>query len=625
MDIFFGSSAPIPSTQNACLHNILTSISAEHVRNKNSLSAHFSAWNSPRGDLLTYSDANYEIIFDGYLHPFSQSHSQTWLLGLANRIIDHNEVLRGTESGVFNIAMRIKETGDIYLANDPGGLFPLYYGVSGKNFYFFSHLYLAAQILSLQPDYLGILTKILLGYTLGSRTVFSSFQRINPGEIVSFRMENGEVTTRSSEAYFTQYHEYDREQDDLVWDTLRQPFSHLANQYKTFGVMLSEGFDSRLVAGLAQDAGLQLYTFTHGTRATRGTQITSQLAEALHAHHQFDGLENGLPADPVDLQKQLLLCDNFTVPYWIDGSRYFQQANVDVISAGTALDSSLGGHAFYKPANDRFSAVTQRYMEIVKQDLGLLGDEYIERLSEDLLSGFRRALSPDKAKAAVNGRFKPDVALGFANNLAQVGEELEGEIERVRSTGSKLSSQLLQRFFFENRARKYSFGQELTIRIYNRVVVPSYEPVVMRLLGSINPRHKLHHQVYLRLFRRRLPNLAGIDNGGFGLPISYPRLILETSRFIAKYSETRFIARFLQSKGTIPINQIRSVAFTEVTARQGKALGFFDEFFAQHADILNSAELRAWTDRIRTYRARSYDLGNFYQCVELCQILKGSF
>lgn len=625
MDIYFGSSTSLNLDQILNLDHSVSRLSAGYQKNLNQNTDYFSVWKNGCGESRFFADDKYEVLFDGYLYPYTLETDNKWLSTLADRIIKTQKVLHSDESGIFNIAIRIKETGTIYLANDPGGLLPLYYTKDERQFYFFSHLYLTAQALQSQPDYLGILTKLLLGYTLGSRTVFSSFHRLNAGEILIFHQESGQIVFHYPEVYFNHYEDYQDDLDERVWQVLNQPFQNLAKQYQSFGVMLSEGFDSRLVAGLAKNAGFELFTFTHGTRATRGAQITFRLAKLLSSQHQFDDLESGLPADAVTLRKQLLLCDNFSVPYWINGSEYFPKTGVDVVSAGTALDSSLGGHVFYKPSGSIFDAVAQRYTEILGQDIGLLRPAYIERLSEKLLNVFRQSLDMERALSVIQSRFHPDTVSLFEAAIFSIKDELENEVERIKSTGSSLPSQVLQRLFFENRARKYSFGQERTIHINNRIVVPSYEPIVMRLLSSIHPRYKLHHKLYLRLFKKYLPDLSAIENGGYRLSLRYPRLILETSRFVAKYQEKHLISRFLLSHGKSSIQEIRGVAFTELIARRGQTLEFFEQFFQQNADVLNSSSLRAWVARIREFRSRSYDLGNFYQTLEVFQALKGNF
>lgn len=615
MDIFLGSSRKLAFHLLEKSDEVIQTLDDSYKCDNSELIALWQKTGDP-GETITCRINDYQVIFDGYINNINGS-TEAFLPFLVDRISQNKEVLKHEETGIFNIAIIDTLTHSVFLASDPGALLPLYYTLQNDTFFFFSHSYIFSEVLNLPPDPLGILTKLIIGYTFGSRTLFSSLHRINPGEIVEFQQAENRFKIHSGEKYYTEYVEHGKDLEKIVWDCLQKPFRSYPNDAKKIGIMLSEGFDSRLVAGLAKSANLEISAFTHGTPGTKGTNITFAVAQNLSAKYCFDPLNSGLPSNEIDIKKQLYLSDNLSIPYWINGSRYFSRSDVDFVAVGTALDSTLGGHTFFRPKNPRMKAVSQRYSEIILQNTSLLSEEYVENLSSELLENYRNACASPKNIKVLKSTFNSSYLDQFNPLVGKILPEFDQELDRLKNTGSLSSSQVLQRFFLEHRARKFSFGQELTLRINNKLVVPSYEPLTMRVLSSIHPKYKLQHNLYLSLLRKHLPALFNIPNGGYGLPVQYPRLLLETSRFLQKYSEMKLTRRYIESKGNVNIDQLRAVTFIESTYRNGAAIDYFMDFFQNNANIFNSSAIVSELRKIINYESKSYALMDCFSYMEI--------
>jgi len=614
MDIYLGSNHSIEEHIFSRSNAIIRSLN-NHYKDQNYGKIIIWKDNNDSGQSILFENENFLIVFDGYLNNIVGSKPHQ-LSMIANRVVNNYPLLQDDETGIFNISIFDLKSNKIFLACDPSALLPLYYFFDDENFFFFSHEYIFSIVLSLKPDPVGILSKLKFGYTFGSRTLYSSLSRINPGEIIEFQNSEKRIRTHNNETYYTDYKEFGDDLNQIAWDCLNIPIKSLPGETKNIGLMLSEGFDSRLVAGLINQAGLGISAYTHGTPGTIGTRITFDVANYLSAEFFFNPLNSGLPSEEQEIKNQLYFADNLSIPYWIFASDYFYGKGVDLVTTGYALDSTLGGHQFYRPTRPRKKAIIQRYSEIILQDTGLLSDAYIEDLSVELLVNFR-ANCHSGYSGLISRSLNEEILASLSPFADSIVDDFDQEITRLIKTGSSLSSQVLQRFFMENRARKYSFGQELTLRINNKLVIPSYEPITLRVLSTIHPKHKIQHKLYLSIARKKLSELFKISNGGYGLPIQFPRVVLESARFLHKLYEERFNKLYLKKNGKLAVNYIRPVNYIETTYRKGDAIKYMIDWASNNREIFNKQEIRKNLENIRDFYCKSFVLMDYYRLYEL--------
>lgn len=616
MDVFGGGTGQRAHRLRTRVGGVLTGVGLAH-RDLGVGSDLLTVWGDGTGETVHVETDDVEVLFDGYLHRHGGASLAAVLPELARRVITARPVLEGQESGLFNLVVQDKRTGDIHLTSDPSSLLPLLFSCTDDGFVFSSHLYLAARALDAPADPMGVACRVALGHTLGSRTVFRDIERLNPGELVTYRAATRRLERSYPEVYFAEQIEPGPDLTDRIWDALVDAARPVVEAAPTVGVMLSEGFDSRLVAGVLRHLGAHLHTFTHATEATMGTRMVRRVGERLGSRHTFDFLDDGFPADLDELRAQMLLADNLHVPYWGAGSKHFLHAGVDAVTTGYALDTTLGAHAFSSSRGSSRSRALQRYREIVLQDLGRVGDDQLESVAEDLLA---QSIPTDPAwlLERVERFLAEDHAAEVAPYVEGIPDEVAAEHRRVAQSGSERPSQALQRYFLENRGRKYSFGQELTLRANRPLVAPCYEPAFMRLMSSVPPRLRMHHRAYLRLLRDHLPDLARIPSGAHALPPTYPRLVLETSRFAWKAYENRILDQFLASKGDRSVNHLRMVLFTEQTARQSPRLPL-ENVLARESVAINREKMQATVDKVRSYDIRVF-LPPTYLGLELTEI-----
>jgi len=582
----------------------------------------YTVWHHETGESIFFNNAFFDIWFDGYVHSIGAQTIADYLELLAERMVQKNVALHGEESGIFNISIIDKKTKKLYLANDPGGLFPLYYTVQDKTFYASTHLYLLAKALNAKPDYVQVIAKEVFGYAVGPFTYFNGIKRLLPGELVIFDPHNGTTQSKLTETFFQGYRKPGKDILERVYHALEKPIKSIVEQDPTVGVMLSEGFDSRLLASLFKRAGAEVSSYTHGTTGTKGMREAERVAAKLGLNHHYE--DAIFPSNQDQIKSLLLLSDNLHVPFWHGGSAYFRKTVANIVTAGTALDSTLGGHIFYKSSRNRAKAIFQRYQEIVRQNLGIISDQYIEKLSQELIDNF---LDIDIKRLArrINERFVPDIAEILLSQFDLFIDCLESEFQRLADTGSTLPSLQLQRFFLDHRARRFSYGQELMLRINNRVVVPSYERIFLQEVTTIPIAYKLNHGLYLRLLRKYFPISASIPTGNYLLPANFPRFFLESSRFLGKVIDLNLIKKYLDNKGQTKYNGFRGALFQDYNGHDEKVFNYFYSLFKRNGSVINKIFYENFLARIDSYQSRTYQFDYFYRAIEFCQIFQHTF
>lgn len=602
MDIYVGGTGALAERAREAVADQVRRIVPDHL-DLGLASSSFRAWGDGTGEVRHVVADDVEVLFDGYLHRHGQPDLDAAVLRLARRVVDGADPLDGSASGVFNVVVREVASGRTHVANDPSGLFPVHVVHRGAELVVGSHLYLTGKAVGAGPDPLGIAAKIVLSFPLGTTTLFDGVIRPAPGEVLVHDPATGRLTSRMTETYFGGWEAPSGDAADAVWERLLDACRPVAESGATAGLMLSEGFDSRLIGGVLHHLGVPLRTFTHGTTGTLGTKIAAQVADRLDAEHRFHPLDAGFPDDTDALRRQLTLADNLHVPYWIHGAEHLAAGGARPLTTGYALDTTLGGHAYNLTASPAATA-RATFSTLARQATGRLTDADLESVA-----GRRVAQLLKVDLAAAEGRVRRFLDGDAAEQVAKAVPELPGaihaELTRLRTTGSPSWSVALQRYFLENRVRRFSFGQELTLRSQAPVIVPSFEPALMRTLGRVPPRLRVQHQLYLQVVRRHLRPLARVRSGAHALPPVLPRGVLEGTRLGWKVYENRLVRDLMAEPGSRSLRAHRGVLYTEHNARQSPRFAIED--LIERSDIpVNRASMRRSVDKIRRHEIRVF-------------------
>lgn len=626
MNIIFGSDKILSVDLKSKLIQKVNDICGEYDYKAIAETENFIILSKGNGETHLVSNDQFTILFDGYVYGFEENNFETFLKNLANRITRESVVLKGNETGIFNIVITDKKENKIYVGNDSSGLIPFYYTIKNDVFYYCSHLHFMGKILNLNIDETSTLQRLIFNNAhLGTRTFYKGLNRICPGEIVIRDISKNDLNVISTQEYYINSKEKKNNTEDEIWNSINTEIKYITDKNRKIGMMLSEGFDSRFIGGIFQINGAELYTFTHGTiqndKKSVGIKITEDVAQSLNSSHYFHSMENGFPSDFKKIKSQLFLADNLNIAYFYYGAEYFENLGVDCVTTGYGLDSTLGGFFFFKDKYSRFEAVTQRYKEILLQDLNLVSNEYVEKLSNYLIHKIIE-VDEKKLRKKISNLFNKDFALHLCDHIGEFKQSISEEFERVEDTGSKLNWQKLQRFSLENITRRCFFGQDLTLRINNKVVVPSYGRLFMKEVSALHPKHRMLHKAYIKIFRKNLKQLAKIKNAGYNLPITRNRLLLESSRFISKYNEIKLMKEVSASKGKASFEKLRAAFNPEAFARKGNLIKNFYDVISDNGDIINKEFMERYLKNIENYKSNASYMNPFFDIIEYETIMK---
>lgn len=266
------------------------------------------------GESLALENDNYEIVFDGYIPGIKKPELSEKLYRFSDYLVNGKAVDYNEYSGLFNICIRDKRDGKVYLKSDPFAVLPLYYCLKDGNFYYSSHGHILGSLVNAEPDFGGIMQKFVLGYTLGEKYYYKNIYRLNPGETIIYDQVKGKIISSYNYVYYSEYN-YNKNKEEEIFSSLLSSFEKIRQHYSELGLMLSEGFDSRFLGGIARIKDFKIHSYTHGTPGAGGQYIVDQLSKALHSDHHFQSMINGYNHSDHDLREQVYLADNLNYPF----------------------------------------------------------------------------------------------------------------------------------------------------------------------------------------------------------------------------------------------------------------------------------------------------------------------
>lgn len=255
-------------------------------------------------------------------------------------------------NGMFALAMYDQQTRRVLLARDRAGEKPLFYRCAGGGIAFGSELKALLQ----DPDAPRELDRdalehyLAFGYVPGELCILAGFQKLRPGEALSFSVETG---ARRTWRYWSLPQPGDPNEDDhallerlegLLDDSVRLRL--IADV--PVGIMLSGGVDSSVITALAaRSTSAPVKTFTI-TFPGHGTFDESAHARLVASHCGTEHVE--LPAEPatVDLLPTLIrqfdepIADSSMVPTYLVSRLIRREATVAL--GGDGGDEVFGGY-----------------------------------------------------------------------------------------------------------------------------------------------------------------------------------------------------------------------------------------------------------------------------------------
>ncbi len=184
-------------------------------------------------------------------------------------------------NGIFQLALWDAQQEELLLANDRGGLRPIYYAQQNLKLAFAPEVkaLLALPWISRQINYQSVLGFLRHGVCIGQETFFKDVRVLPPGSCAVFRQGRLEIE---------RYWRMDFQQSGALSEKqLQQRFLAVWTEVmhdqtaddKQLGLLLSGGVDSRLILSALSAQKKKTITFTIGQPGCKDSEIAQRLAE----------------------------------------------------------------------------------------------------------------------------------------------------------------------------------------------------------------------------------------------------------------------------------------------------------------------------------------------------------
>ncbi|MDP4299854.1 asparagine synthase (glutamine-hydrolyzing) [Leptothrix discophora] len=271
--------------------------------------------------------------------------------------------------GMFGIALWDVKEKKLHLARDRIGEKPLYYGFANNRFVFTSELKAVKRIRGFSPSLnkSAISKYFRLNYIPAPETVYTEFQKVQPGQILTFDHDSLEQRCEPSKTAYWSLSSaakngrdnpftgtYDDSVDQLEY-LLSRAVSGQSYADVPVGAFLSGGVDSSLVAAMMRKSGnSEILTFSIGMPDARydESHYAKQVATHLGTrHHSYDISEQ----DALDLIPTIAktwdepFADSSQIPTFLVSKLTRQK--VKVALSGDGGDEFFWGYSHYGKLN----------------------------------------------------------------------------------------------------------------------------------------------------------------------------------------------------------------------------------------------------------------------------------
>lgn len=438
-----------------------------------------------------------------------------------------------------NVAVAEPDTGELHLATEPSGLFPLYYFRWNGGLAFASHLRPLARALAeldeVEIDPVGLTIFLHGAFYVGERTLFQDIHRVLPGQSLAFRIQDGSIAiretsrlwaTRDSKPFVPSS---DVEVADRAWKNLTLAARRTAEGTSRAGIFLSAGWDSRtLLAATFETEVPGLSAYSHGDLSSREIRLATQIRELAG----LEGRTLPLREDLFDLDFLSSLFGRsewLLFPYW---ARSAHAANADGCTVAMAgiYGEVLGGH--YGPGARsggvrRVGDVLARLLPLGPLQRGLLPPPSREDLVAEL-SGTLKA----RPWCLDDQLWRSHPGLEDA-----IREAVGGEFRRLANRGITGGASLAEAFTTEHRGAQYIGAQLRSARSALDVAAPFAHQEPLNFAATLPIGRKIHNRINRRILRRHAPDLLGPPLSATLVPASAPIIVQEASRFVRKSGE----------------------------------------------------------------------------------------
>lgn len=497
--------------------------------------------------------------------------------------LEKNHQLNMTENdgGLFNLITYSGKNRILTLCNDYSGIFPLYYSFASSGVYFSSHLSSLAKALNKSVDPISLIQHTAFHYTIGNRSLFQDIFRLNPGETMIYEMDRGKASFFQPQGYYANVTPYknDMEAVDALFLDYMTGVSELTTPKKLRGLMLSGGFDSRLVAFGFHEKENPLVTVTLGDPGNYESGLAAKVASLIDAqlflHTPIDDCQLSLSR----IEEMFRIHENVNFPYMDSSAKILKDKGAETLSTGYGGETFLGGQAFSVLGQDWSNKERLKNALLRSMGFDIHFRDFINATNLDNFIG----LVVSYHKKNLNSK-KKIFNQDYQNNyfdfaVDNLESDVRKEISRYEVSSSGTVQQLCERFWLEHHVLKHFGKQEQILSNYLPLVLPILHHSFLVRCSNLSPDRKVDHGIYLKLVKKYFSEFKKIPTSNIPLPLSLPTPLLWASRAVRSIYDKHQVNRHFQSAG---VNKSTRLGWTnfETWFRQGEFLNSAIDYIA---------------------------------------------
>jgi asparagine synthase (glutamine-hydrolysing) len=505
---------------------------------------------------MANEDGSVTIVFNGEIYNFKElknelRKSHDFRGSSDTEIILHLYEEIGPEvflklSGMFAIAIYDRKIGKLFLARDPMGKKPLYWGHFSGTLIFGSELkaILCHSQAKKEMDLRSLNKYLIYEYIPTPHSIFKNIHKLEPGHYLEYDGQNVKknkfwdiefkVESRKSkvESQETAINELDKRLNDAVKSRLVSDVP--------LGIFLSGGIDSSTIAYYAQkNCGQKIKTFSIGFKEASfdESRYARQVADFLGTDHYEKILDSKDALDLIPKIADMLdepMADPSILPTYLLSS--FTRENVTVALGGDGGDELFCGY-------DTF--VAEKFANYYEKIPLAIRKNFIEKLAHTLPTSFNNISFDFKLKKFTSGfsgekRYRHQRWLGsfdkdqrIALFRPEIREQLqkENEFEEIDDYLVNVNNEIFYNQLIYLYLRTYLMDDILVkvdrASMYNSLEVraPFLDKDVVNYINSLPVDLKIKglksKYILKRLMKGKLPdNIIERKKKGFGLPIA---------------------------------------------------------------------------------------------------------
>ena len=484
--------------------------------------------------------------------PLDEKQAIESMIKASHKLIKTNRItLSEDDGGLFNFVCYDEKTRMVYITNDYSGIFPLYYSINRDGIYFSTHIRVIAKTLAKQFDPVSIIQQTAFHYTIGQRTNFVEIIRLNPGEAIFYSVDFGSLQTTQPEKIYSKITPYknDNEAIEALHADYERGLSEICRIKKKRGIMLSGGFDTRLVAYGFQSHENTIIGLTLGDKDNYEVNIGRQLTNKLDAIHQVYTPVTDCQLNNLRIDSLMDIFENINFAYCDTGGILLKQMGAETVSTGYGGETFFGGqgYSFYGQAlgmKERFRIAFPRSIGFPVKFNDPLTEENLENSFQLIYKHHEKYL-----KAAIHW-FTPDFYEEYQQEVTKsLTNDICQELKRIIGKETSSVQQVLERFWLEHHVLKEFGKQEWILSAHLPLVQPTLNHSFMLRCSNLPPDRKIDHGIYLKFVKKYFGNLANLPTSNVPLPLNFPTQILWLSRGLRAQYDQRQARKKLDSAG----------------------------------------------------------------------------